>query len=147
MSQPKRKPMSTSQLARHLSLPNRELFGLLKEMGWIKRGSDGWLLTGKGEKSGRDGFVVYMGNDIFGVKWQDWKIHFKEQDAWNTIMRTYTMPRVFNLMNDPLEQDNVIFPHTWVLKAGLRQLEEHVASLKNYPPIPSGTPDPYEPQN
>lgn len=52
MSQPKRKPMSTSQLARHLSLPNRELFGLLKEMGWIKRGSDGWLLTGKGEFEG-----------------------------------------------------------------------------------------------
>jgi arylsulfatase len=59
------------------------------------------FLLGKTAKSGRDGFVVYMGNDIFGVKWKDWKIHFKEQDAWNTILRTYAMPRVYNLINDP----------------------------------------------
>ena len=39
------------------------------------------LLMGKSEKSGRDGFVVYMGNDIFGVKWRDWKIHLKEQSG------------------------------------------------------------------
>jgi arylsulfatase len=103
------------------------------------------LLLGKAKTSGRDGFVVYMGNDVFGVKWRDWKIHFKEQDAWNTIMRTYTMPRVYNLMNDPRESDDVIFPHTWALKAGLPLLEEHVASLKVYPPIPAGTPDPYQP--
>ena len=103
------------------------------------------FLLGKTNKSGRDGFVVYMGNEIFGVKWRDWKIHFKEQDAWNTTMRTYIMPRVFNLINDPLEQDNVLFPHTWVLKVGLPQLEEHVASLKKYPPIPAGASDPYEP--
>jgi arylsulfatase len=79
------------------------------------------------------------------VKWGDWKIHFKEQDAWNTILRTYTMPRVYNLISDPREHDDVLFPHTWVLKVGLPQLEEHVASLKKYPPIPSGAPDPYEP--
>jgi arylsulfatase A-like enzyme len=103
------------------------------------------FLTGDRDSSGREGFVVYMGNDIFGVKWQDWKIHFKEQSAWNGVLREYTMPRVYNLINDPQERDNVIFPHTWVLKAGLPQLEEHVASLKANPPIPAGTPDPYEP--
>ncbi|MEP4149261.1 MAG: arylsulfatase [Halioglobus sp.] len=105
------------------------------------------FMLGKTENSGRDGFVVYMGNDIFGVKYKDWKIHMKEQDAWNTPMRSYTMPRVYNLINDPMEKDNVIFPHTWVLKAGLPQLEEHVASLKKHPPISPGTPDPYTPPN
>jgi len=103
------------------------------------------FLLGKTKKSGRDGFIVYMGNDVFGVKWRNWKIHFKEQDAWNTILRTYTMPRVYNLLSDPQELDNVLFPHTWVLKAGLPQLEEHLASLKKYPPIPTGAPDPYRP--
>jgi arylsulfatase len=104
------------------------------------------FLKGETRKSGRDGFIVYMGNDVFGVKWRNWKIHFKEQDAWNTILRTYTMPRVYNLFSDPRELDNVLFPHTWVLKAGLPQLEEHVASLKEHPPIPAGAPDPYEPR-
>ena len=53
--------------------------------------------------------------------------------------------RAYNLMNDPQELDNVLFPHTWVPKAALPQLEDHVASLKKYPPIPSGAPDPYVP--
>ena len=103
------------------------------------------FLLGKEETSGREGFVVYMGNDVFGVKWRDWKIHLKEQDAWNTTLRTYTMPRVYNLMSDPQEKDNVLFPHTWVLKAGLPLLQEHIASLKKHPPIPTGAPDPYQP--
>jgi len=103
------------------------------------------FLLGKKEHSGRDGFVVYMGNEVFGVKWRDWKINMKEQDAWNTPLRTYTMPRVYNLMSDPQEKSNVLFPHTWVLKAGLPQLDEHVASLKKFPPIPTGATDPYTP--
>lgn len=105
------------------------------------------FLTGKSKKSGRDGFIVYMGNDVFGVKWRNWKLHFKEQTGWNGVLREYTMPRAYNLLNDPFERDNVLFPHTWVPKAALPQLEEHIASLKEYPPIPSGAPDPYTPAN
>ena len=103
------------------------------------------FLLGRKEESGRDGFVVYMGNDVFGVKWRNWKLHFKEQTGWNGVLREYTMPRVYNLINDPQERDNVLFPHTWVPKAALPQLEEHVASLKKYPPIPTGAADPYAP--
>ncbi len=103
------------------------------------------FFTGKTEKSRREGFIVYMGKDIFGVKWRNWKLHFKEQDAWNGEMRTYTMPRLYNLYNDPQEKDNVLFPHTWVPKAALKQLTEHVVSLKQHPPIQMGQKDPYEP--
>ncbi len=103
------------------------------------------FFLGRTKKSGRDGFIVYMGNDVFGVKWRNWKLHFKEQTGWNGVLREYTMPRAYNLLNDPLERDNVLFPHTWVPKAALPQLEKHVASLKEHPPIPTGTLDPYEP--
>jgi arylsulfatase A-like enzyme len=103
------------------------------------------FLAGKKTESGRDGFIVYMGNDIFGVKWKDWKLHFKEQTGWNGALREYTMPRVYNLISDPQERDNVLFPHTWVTKAALPQLGEHAASLKEHPPIPTGTADPYVP--
>lgn len=105
------------------------------------------FFTGKREKSGREGFIVYMGNDIFGVKWRNWKLHFKEQEAWNSEMVTYTMPRVYNLYADPQERDNVLFPNTWVPKAALEQLTDHIVSLKKNPPIAAGTPDPYEPKN
>jgi arylsulfatase len=86
-----------------------------------------------------------MGNDVFGVTWRNWKLRFKEQDAGNSVLRTYTMPRVYDLLADPQERHNVLFPNTWVPKAALGQLEEHVASLKSHPPIPAGAPDPYEP--
>jgi arylsulfatase A-like enzyme len=97
------------------------------------------------EKSGREGFVVYMGNEVFGVKWRNWKLHFKEQDSAFDQLRTYTMPRVYNLLTDPQERDNVLFPATWVPKAALGQLTDHVESLRSYPPIKAGAKDPYEP--
>ncbi len=100
---------------------------------------------GKQDKSGREGFIVYMGNDVFGVKWRNWKVNFKELDSVLSDTVEYGMPRVYNLLNDPQERENVLFPHTWVPKAALVQLEEHVASLKEHPPIPTGTLDPYEP--
>lgn len=112
---------------------------------------DGKDMTGffraERDDSGRDGFIVYMGAEIFGVKWRNWKVHFNEQDDWSDVKRMYTMPRVYNLLTDPQERDNVLFPNTWVLKAALGQLEEHVASLRAHPPIPTGAPDPYEPFN
>ncbi len=103
------------------------------------------FFLGKEEQSGREGFIVYMGNDIFAVKWRNWKLHFKEQDSAFDQLRTYTMPRVYNLLTDPQERDNVLFPATWVPKAALGQLDEHIQSLKEHPPIPSGALDPYQP--
>ena len=99
----------------------------------------------KTDKSGREGFIVYMGNDIFGVKWRNWKLHFSEQEAWNSIKNVYTMPRVYNLFDDPQERNNVLFPHTWVPKAALPQLVEHLKSLHENPPIKTGQLDPYDP--
>ena len=103
------------------------------------------FLLGKTDKSGREGFIVYMGETIFGVKWRNWKLHFKEQAGWDAPMITYTMPRVYDLMSDPEERNNVLFPNTWVPKAALGQLDEHVGSFKKYPPIPTGAADPYTP--
>ena len=103
------------------------------------------FFLGKQKTSGRDGFIVYMGNDVFAVKWKNWKLHFKEQDAWDSQLRTYTMPRVYNLYTDPQEKNNVLFPNTWVPKAALGQLTDHIISLKQNPSIHSGQVDPYVP--
>ncbi len=105
------------------------------------------FLQGEAERSGREGFVVYMGNDVFGVKWRNWKVHFSEQEDWSAALASYSMPRLYNLLADPQELDNVLFPNTWVLRAALPQLEEHIGSLRAFPPVPTGTPDPYEPPN
>ncbi len=103
------------------------------------------FFLGKQKKSGREGVIVYMGNDVFGVKWRDWKVNFKEQDTVFSETRSYGTPRVYDLLTDPQERNNVLFPHTWVPKAALGQLGEHMASLRAHPPIKPGTRDPYQP--
>jgi arylsulfatase len=103
------------------------------------------FFLGKQKKSNREGVIVYSGEEIFGVKWRNWKVNFKEQDTVYSETRTYTTPRVYNLLIDPQENQNVLFPHTWVPKVALGQLGEHLASLKKHPPIKPGTLDPYQP--
>jgi arylsulfatase len=103
------------------------------------------FLLGKQEKSNREGLIVYMGNDVWGVKWRNWKVHLKEQENILSPTLAYGMPRIYNLLKDPGETQNVIFPETWVPKAALGQLGAHVMSLRKEPPIKPGTKDPYTP--
>jgi arylsulfatase len=103
------------------------------------------FLLGEQEKSNREGVIVYMGNEVWGVKWRNWKVNLKEQDNIVSETRSYGMPRIYNLYKDPGETQNVIFPETWVPKAALGQLGAHAVSLRSNPPIKPGTKDPYEP--
>ena len=105
----------------------------------------GFLCSGKQEKSNREGVIVYMGNNVWGVKWRNWKVNLKEQQNILSETLDYGMPRIYNLLKDPGETQNVIFPETWVPKAALGQLGAHVVSLRSEPPIKAGTKDPYVP--
>lgn len=102
---------------------------------------------GKQKQSNRDGLIVYMGEQVYGVKWKNWKLHFKELETVFSEVKDYGMPRVYNLLTDPGETENVLFPNTWVPRSAMPQLIQHMASLKKYPPIRPGTPDPYQPSN
>ena len=104
------------------------------------------FFLGKQENSNREGLIVYMGNDIWGVKWRNWKVNLKEQETVFSGTIDYGLARVYNLYKDPGETQNVLFPETWVPKAALGQLGAHVVSLRANPPIKPGTKDPYNPQ-
>jgi arylsulfatase A-like enzyme len=103
------------------------------------------FFLGKQKDSNREGLIVYQGEKIYGVKWGNWKVLFNENDTIFSPTRTFDTPRVYNLLNDPGERENVLFPYTWVAEKALPQLTEHLASLKKYPPIAPGTSDPYVP--
>ena len=109
--------------------------------------SMGNLCCGGNTLRNREGVIVYMGDQIFGVKWNDWKVLFKENTTIFSPTEAFDTPRVYNLLTDPHERDNVLFPYTWVAEKALPQMIEHLASFKQYPPITPGTPDPYEPPN
>ena len=85
--------------------------------------------------------TVPVGGGVYGLV--QWEVTLAEMLFSET--RSYEIPRVYNLLSDPQERENVLFPHTWVPKAALGQLAEHIQSLRANPPIRPGTRDPYEP--
>jgi arylsulfatase len=106
------------------------------------------FLMGKQEKSNRDGIIVYVGNDMFGVKWRNWKMMFKEVERGTDDKKTYDFPRFFNLYSDPKEEyplTKATAGHLWVRWPMSEILTEHLASLQKEPPIQPGTADPYRP--
>ena len=103
------------------------------------------FFLGKQKRSNRDGVIIYQGAKINGVKWKNWKVLFNELDSIFSPTIAYDTPKVYNLMTDPGERLNVLFPNTWVPQKALPQLGEHAKSLHKEPPIKPGTPDPYKP--
>ncbi len=52
MNDSERQKLSTSALAKALDVPVQQLFGTLRDCGWIRKVEDGWVLTAKGEFEG-----------------------------------------------------------------------------------------------
>jgi arylsulfatase len=103
------------------------------------------FFLGRQKESGRETVIVYMGNEVYGLKWRNWKLHFKELDTALSEVKEYGMPKLYNLYRDQQERENVFFSDTWVPKAAIPRLIQHIESLKKEPPIKPGTPDPSEP--
>lgn len=107
------------------------------------------FLTGKQPRSNRDSIIIYVGNDIFGVKWRNWKMMSKVLwTGYGEPVRDYSTPLFFNLLVDPKEEhptDPRLVEDLWIRFPIAKALGEHLASLKKEPPIPPGTPDPYVP--
>jgi len=106
------------------------------------------FFRGKKDKSSRESVAVYVGNELYGVKWRDWKMMVKEIDTIEADpIRSYGVPLFYNLLLDPKEEHPMLYapPNFWVRYPAGQVLVEHAKSLKEEPPIPPGTPDPYRP--
>lgn len=108
------------------------------------------FFIGNSSDSSREGFVVYVGEEIFGVKWRNWKMltsEFNDDRGTGTIVK-YGVPHFYNLYNDPKEDYPVTMKtpeHLWVRWPMAKILGDHLASFESEAPIKPGTPDPYTP--
>jgi len=108
------------------------------------------FFMGEQEKSDRESVVVYVGNELYGVKWRNWKMMTKEVDTIaNDPVRSYGVPLFYNLHLDPREEHAIPItpPNFWVRYPAGQVLADHLESLAEEPPIKPGTPDPYVPQS
>lgn len=94
----------------------------------------------KSTKSARESMVIYIGNELFGVKWRNWKMLIKEIDEKSYAILNMAYPSIYNLLVDPKEEEPEKFylDDTWVDTPLWRVIEEHLASIKKDPgtPIP-----------
>lgn len=99
------------------------------------------FLMGKSEKSARESVMIYIGNELFGLKWRNWKLLLKDVDENSPyVARTLAYPSVYNLLIDPKEEVPELnyLSDTWVDFPLYQVLEDFEASLEKDP----GTPDP-----
>ena len=72
-----------------------------------------------------------------------WKMHLMRQDTMFDPPVKNPTPTIYNLYTDPREEKPTV--DSWVVGPMLKIVGEFEQSLKKYPLIPMGTPDPYVP--
>jgi arylsulfatase len=104
------------------------------------------FFLGKQEYSNREWVPAYVADRLSAVKWRNWKVHFIWQEHMYDPPLTLALPKIINLLTDLKEEGRGdAWANTWVLVPVTKHLDEFQESLKKYPPIQPGTPDPYSP--
>jgi arylsulfatase A-like enzyme len=103
------------------------------------------FFLGKQENSNREGFLAYVADRPSAVKWRNWKVHFIWQESMYDPPVKLPLPKIIDLLRDMKEEHDVAGYNTWVADPVVKLVGQFEASLRKYPPIKVGTPDPYTP--
>lgn len=104
------------------------------------------FLRGQQETSNREGFVYHIKTEMRAAKWRDWKMHFVWEVEPNAGSNHLETPYLFNLVQDPKEESDVNATQGWVRGPIRKMIQAFQDTLKQYPPIPPGSPDDYVPR-
>ncbi len=106
-----------------------------------------WL-TGRRSSSAREGFIFWMGTEMYGVKWLNFKLALVSQVHSTDPVAKLSSPRIVNLLADPHEREPVDMPymHSWTVSHFNRLLADFHASTVREPHIPMGAPLEYVPK-
>lgn len=106
------------------------------------------FFEGTQENSNRDGFLYWMGDTLYGVKWRNFKMVLVLQRTLSDPGLRLATPHLINLDTDPKERNPYDFPfvHSWVLEHAGKLLTDFQESLKLEPLIPVGAPLEYVPR-
>ena len=79
---------------------------------------------------------------MYAVKWRNWKVHFVWQVNMYDPPQKLPLPKMINLLTDLKEERDVAAYNSWVGVPVTKIVVDFEESLKKYPPIKLGTPDP-----
>jgi arylsulfatase len=100
-----------------------------------------WL-CGRTPTSNRHGYPYWMGSEMYGVKWHNFKLVLVQQRYMFDPAEKLPTPHVVNLTTDPHEREPVSLPylHSWTAYHFNEIIEAFQASLRREPLIPMGAP-------
>ncbi len=100
-----------------------------------------WL-SGQRSSSLREGYLCWMGPELYGVKWRNFKLAFTVQKYSTDPVGKLSSPRIINLVADPQEREplNLPYMHSWTVTHFNRLLGEYQASVKREAPARPGAP-------
>jgi len=107
-----------------------------------------WI-TGAQPESNREGFPYWMGKELYGVKWRDFKLVLKSQKYSTDPVGELASPHIVNLVTDPQEREpfNQQYLHSWTAYHFNKILADFAASVAKEPLIPTRAPlehNPYD---
>jgi arylsulfatase A-like enzyme len=105
-----------------------------------------WL-TGAAPASNREDYIYWMGPEMYGVRWRNFKLVLVEQKYMSDPAAKLPTPRIVNLITDPHEREPVSLPHlhTWVAHHANATIATFRASVEREPLIPVGAPLNHQP--
>src|SRR5256885_4377901 len=100
------------------------------------------FFEGKQAGSNREGFPFWLGNELYGVKWRNFKMVMVEQKTLTDAALSLPNPHFINLDTDPKEREPLDYPylHTWAGAHIAKILQDYQNSVKREPLIPPGAP-------
>ncbi len=100
-----------------------------------------WL-TGHAPVSAREGYIYWMGSEMYGVKWRNFKLVLVAQKYTSDAPDRPASPHIINLTLDPHEREAISLPylHSWTATHFNRLLSGYAESVGREPLIPAGAP-------
>lgn len=105
------------------------------------------FLEGKQKNSNREGFLYWMNDTLYGVKWRNFKMVLVLQKTLSDPALQLATPHLVNLDTDPQERKPYDYPyvHSWVVAHTGKLLLEFKKSAQREPFVPVGAPLDYVP--
>jgi len=102
--------------------------------------------TGGAAESKRNSIFYYYEGKLTAVRMGPWKIHFSTKEDYYANLVPLTAPLFFNLRADPFESyttvdasGHLLQKMSWLLAPGSELINQHIMTLKQYPPVQGGT--------
>jgi arylsulfatase A-like enzyme len=107
----------------------------------------GAFFKGETDTSAREGVIIWVGADMHGVKWKDYKLMVKQTRYFFDPAPPLGFLKIIDLITDPKEREpiNPVHYSTWVGVHAGRILKEFKESVGRESMIPAGAPLNYVP--